>query len=684
MPFWQKFFCCTGGKSAPDDAEGGKSTKRKKSPAARQDAATTAAAANASLRQGQQSSSAWDLYDNTGSQPAAVADSPSAVHHSQSPPTSTSSPSLPTQQVNGGASGSNLLLFLGRQPKSVRFNDSQAAGNFGNSASVGAGGGGGPGGPGTGSGGNGTPDSFYDDLKNLDYAVVPPSGIAAPNYDELPSQAELRAPGAKDDSDYALPPAHPVASTDGDYDYSIGGSIAESGCSDYQNINAAAAAASSIASSESPQPRKPQQQQQPQQHRITREFLDDLLASPAGGGSGSGRESGSVSDLLMESDKRSLMSNTESIDSEDIAFRPECQLRLTLADAVDRLRKLETDFSERCSRLYKFIHSRWKAEASLALNMASLRPTITELNELLGQLVEFHYGVLNNARLEACPDRALCKKVWKHLRVFERNAMEFADAVAGIRRLDWNPRLVAEACSEQATDYLGFCVSSARDLQIQQRALSTAVHANAPLLFPVAFDQLDEKVIPIETEDWGQQQQMQRLSLVSSQSSGSQNQNATSDYMRMNLLTDSTTGLPPGDRELLVIYSERLRMGSEAYAVMCQDLQGVLSSRQSSGAVIGSLCRSLVSRAYKLSQMAAMLHEGLHSVQLKSALEQLISRLGHQLKAILRTSKAVMETAPAEWQQQLAGQLSKYIAESLDMVRELSQLVMLRATAGVH
>uniref|UniRef100_A0A1I8GFK0 Serine_rich domain-containing protein n=1 Tax=Macrostomum lignano TaxID=282301 RepID=A0A1I8GFK0_9PLAT len=569
---------------APDDAEGGKSTKRKKSPAARQDAATTAAAANASLRQGQQSSSAWDLYDNTGSQPAAVADSPSAVHHSQSPPTSTSSPSLPTQQVNGGASGSNLLLFLGRQPKSVRFNDSQAAGNFGNSAGVGAGGGGGPGGPGTGSGGNGTPDSFYDDLKNLDYAVVPPSGIAAPNYDELPSQAELRAPGAKDDSDYALPPAHP-------------------------------------------------------------------------------------------SDKRSLMSNTESIDSEDIAFRPECQLRLTLADAVDRLRKLETDFSERCSRLYKFIHSRWKAEASLALNMASLRPTITELNELLGQLVEFHYGVLNNARLEACPDRALCKKVWKHLRVFERNAMEFADAVAGIRRLDWNPRLVAEACSEQATDYLGFCVSSARDLQIQQRALSTAVHANAPLLFPVAFDQLDEKVIPIETEDWGQQQQMQR---------GSQNQNATSDYMRMNLLTDSTTGLPPGDRELLVIYSERLRMGSEAYAVMCQDLQGVLSSRQSSGAVIGSLCRSLVSRAYKLSQMAAMLHEGLHSVQLKSALEHLISRLGHQLKAILRTSKAVMETAPAEWQQQLAGQLSKYIAESLDMVRELSQLVMLRATAGVH
>ncbi|PAA46734.1 hypothetical protein BOX15_Mlig017075g1 [Macrostomum lignano] len=207
---------------APDDAEGGKSTKRKKSPAARQDAATTAAAANASLRQGQQSSSAWDLYDNTGSQPAAVADSPSAVHHSQSPPTSTSSPSLPTQQVNGGASGSNLLLFLGRQPKSVRFNDSQAAGNFGNSAGVGAGGGGGPGGPGTGSGGNGTPDSFYDDLKNLDYAVVPPSGIAAPNYDELPSQAELRAPGAKDDSDYALPPAHPVASTDGDYDYSIG------------------------------------------------------------------------------------------------------------------------------------------------------------------------------------------------------------------------------------------------------------------------------------------------------------------------------------------------------------------------------------------------------------------------------------------------------------------------------
>uniref|UniRef100_A0A1I8IVR8 Serine_rich domain-containing protein n=1 Tax=Macrostomum lignano TaxID=282301 RepID=A0A1I8IVR8_9PLAT len=220
-------------------------------------------------------------------------------------------------------------------------------------------------------------------------------------------------------------------------------------------------------------------------HTITKEFLDSLLA-PGSLESAQQRHQDDVEKRQRQSrDARShTPTSLDSVASEDIQFRPECRIQLDQADAIRLLRDLERDFGERCARMYRFVHSRWKTEASLALNAAGIRLTLREARGFLDQLVDFFYGVLNNSRLESCPDRALARKLWKHLRAMEQSQAELGESVAQLDRISWSAKAVASAAAAVATDYLGISVSALRELQIQQRALSTTVQANATLLFP--------------------------------------------------------------------------------------------------------------------------------------------------------------------------------------------------------
>lgn len=193
----------------------------------------------------------------------------------------------------------------------------------------------------------------------------------------------------------------------------------------------------------------------------------------------------SRSDSSADSNEGSNRLSTCSIDSRgsDIPIYDELPLELDAAN--DLVIKLQQDVQKSVNKFGTYVHSSWRKKDNLELKLFEIRTAVTNVEETLGEFVEFGQGTLaNSAKLS---DRKLINKLSKYLIPLQQALQQLRVSIKHLDDADWRASKLVASDSHKKDD-LAIIVSLTKDLTSDVRKLASFIQGNSSLLFKRAKD----------------------------------------------------------------------------------------------------------------------------------------------------------------------------------------------------
>ncbi|XP_045191477.2 breast cancer anti-estrogen resistance protein 1-like isoform X2 [Mercenaria mercenaria] len=161
------------------------------------------------------------------------------------------------------------------------------------------------------------------------------------------------------------------------------------------------------------------------------------------------------------------------------------ELPLELDAANDLVIKLQQDVQKAVNRFSTFVHSSWRKKDNLELKLYDIKTACLNVEEKLGEFVEFGQGTLaNSAKLS---DRKLINKLSKYLIPLQQALQQMRVSIKHLDDVDWRVSRL-NASESPKKDDLGIIASLTKDLTSDVRKLASFIQGNSSLLFKRAKD----------------------------------------------------------------------------------------------------------------------------------------------------------------------------------------------------
>ena len=161
------------------------------------------------------------------------------------------------------------------------------------------------------------------------------------------------------------------------------------------------------------------------------------------------------------------------------------ELPLELDAANDLVIKLQQDVQKSVNKFSTFVHSSWRKKENLELKLYDIKTACINVEEKLGEFVEFGQGTLaNSAKLS---DRKLINKLSKYLIPLQQALQQMRVSIKHLDDVDWRVSKL-NASESPKKDDLGIIAALTKDLTHDVRKLASFIQGNSSLLFKRAKD----------------------------------------------------------------------------------------------------------------------------------------------------------------------------------------------------